>query len=165
MIRTSVEEMFFPNYSQEIRFGALSLSGQGQAAYGGCSVEFKNSAVAARATAFDSPLFTFVKNHGIGLTKAVPPGYRATWEDRSKLAAAKLGLKAAGVPHSEYADLLLPPSTGLESDCMEVHIHGPLSRNSISMVHMIAAKRREDRALQKVAMNSLKAAAISAEIE
>lgn len=162
-IRTSVEDAYFPNYSRQIRFAALSLSGEGHAAYGSCSVRLKDSAIANRATVFELPLFVFAEEHKIGLGKPIPPGFRATWGTRGKLAASKLGC-AMIASEIDRAELLLPKPIDTLGDCIEVHIYGPLNRYSFECVVMHEERKREDRLLQRVILSSLKSVGVEVRI-
>jgi hypothetical protein len=155
-VRNSVEEAFFPNYAQHIRFAALSFDGWGQTAYGGCSVELKEVAVRARSTVFDSPLFNFVTKKGVVLTNEIPKGFRATWDDRAKLAAAKIDAASDVSTEQACARLFIPLIENTTSDCMEVHIYGSLNRYSISRVSMVKEKRKADILIQKAVQEMLK---------
>ena len=146
-IRTSVEEAFFPNYSREIRFAALSLSAAGQIAYGSCSVTLKESAISERASVFECPLFEFTKQHNIRVGDDIPPGFRALWDERGKLAVVKVAPALADAK-VDYAEVLLPDSGSTLGDCIEVHIFGPLNTYSFERILMRPEKRREDRFIQ-----------------
>jgi hypothetical protein len=163
-VRTSVEQAFFPNYASSIRFGALSLNGRGQSAYGGCNVELKDVSVEARSTVFDSPLFEFVKQHNVNLAEPIPVGYRATWARKGRLVAAKVDCASDVSTKEKAAEVILPPSADTNSECFEVHIFGPLNRNSISRVSMAQQKRRPDRALQRCILENLQDAGIAVEV-
>jgi hypothetical protein len=154
-VRNSVEEAFFPNYSQHIRFAALSFDGWGQTAYGGCSVELKEVSVRTRSTVFDSPLFNFATNNGVVLTNEVPKGFRATWGDRAKLAAAKIGAASDASTEQTCARLFIPLVEDTRSDCIEVHIYGPLNRHSISRVSMAKEIRKPDILIQEAVREML----------
>lgn len=154
-IRASVEEAFFPNYSREIRFAALSLTDSGHAAYGACSVTLKDSSISNRATVFEFPLFKFAEVKSVKLSEAIPAGHRADWLGRSKLAAVKFDRRVEGMGDDQMAEILLPTPTDTVSDCVEVHIYGSLNRYSIAGVVMTPEKRRADILIQKAVVENL----------
>src|SRR6185312_14817511 len=106
---------FFPNYSKEIRFAALSLTEVGHAAYGCCSARLKTSAIKTRASLLDAPLFSFAQIHNINLGMPIPEGHRAAWVRRPKLATAKFGDKLPD-GNVDFATLLLPEPTDTLAD-------------------------------------------------
>jgi hypothetical protein len=162
-IRASVEEAFFPNYSKEIRFAALSLTEVGHAAYGCCSARLKASAIQTRASLLDAPLFAFAQIHNIQLGTSIPEGHRAAWARKSKLATAKFGDKLPD-GNIDFATLLLPKPTDTLTDCIEVHIFGPLHQLSFDHIHMTKATRKADRLIQRAILAALSDSDIQVEI-
>jgi hypothetical protein len=154
-IRASVEEAFFPSYSKHIRFAALSLRDVGHESYGACSVTIKKGAIASRASVFEFPLVTFADRTGHPLGQPIPPGHRAVWDSRGKLAAAKLGMSCGGMNYGEMADLILPPPTDTLSDCIEVHIYGSFNVHSIARVAIITPKDPIEQAIQRALVGKL----------
>jgi len=146
--RESVDSAVFPHYYREINYGALSLNGVGQTAYGPFSVVLRGAAISERASVFDEPLFPFFKSHGVVVGNPLPPGYRATWQSRDRLAAAKLGprLKPTTNP-VDFPSLMLPSGGNTAGDCIEVHVYGPLHRRAIARVIGRPANRRADKIL------------------
>lgn len=163
-LRASVENAYFPNYAEYIRFGALSLSDTGHVAYGSCSVSLKDSAIISRASVFELPLFKFSQQHKIVLGDKIPPGHRASWGRRARLAVAKLGTKLAD-DRLDFHTLLLPDSTDTISDCIEVNIYGPLNQFSFEKVVIRSEKRREDKLIQKAVAENLARAGIEFRID
>lgn len=143
-IRSSVEEAYFPNFSKQIRFAALSLTDQGHSAYGQCSVSLKPSAISERASVFEMPLFEFAKSQSLNVGCKVPPGHRAPWAARGKLVCAKLGSHCAGLSSKEMAALLMPEPSDTLSDCVEVHIFGSINKFSIHKVVISNSTNRAD---------------------
>lgn len=152
-VRSSFEEAYFPGYSPEIRFGALSLDGSGHVAYGSCAINLKNSAIAARASVFERPLYNF--SQGLNLAKPIPPGHRADWDGRAKLASTKASEALASASFSDFQGILLPPPTDTASECIEVHIYGALNIHSIKLVSFYSPKRTADQSIQQVIIDEL----------
>ena len=148
--RESVDSMMFPHYHREISFGALSLTGIGHTAYGPYSIVLKEVAIRDRTSVFHEPLFPFFRSRGIVVGDAVPPGFRATWSDRGRLAAAKHGSQlTAHTDPDDFQDLLLSPGGDTEGDCIEAHVYGPIHRRAIWRVMGTAPRRRADQILVK----------------
>ena len=88
--RPGVDATLFPHYHEQIRFAALSLDGRGAGSYGGCSIVLKESIIAHRTTVFEENSLVFCRRHRVVAGGPLPPGYRAVWDERARLAAAKL---------------------------------------------------------------------------
>jgi hypothetical protein len=148
--RAALESAMFPHYHTEINYGALSLTGAGHTAYGPYAVTLRDVAIRDRASVFQEPLFPFFSRHKIVAGTDIPPGYRATWWDRGRLAAAKHGKDLTPSTHPQgFQDLLLPPDGDTEGDCIEVHVYGPIHRRAIERVIGSKPKRKADRILLK----------------
>lgn len=84
-----------------------------------------------------------------------PPGYRAVWDERSKLCVAKLGGELRPeTPPSEFPRLLLRQATEREeSRFIEVHIWGSMSVRSVERVTLMrGGKRRKIRKAFELAL-------------
>lgn len=90
LARGAVDATFFPYYQKEIRFAALSLNDRGPVAYGACSIVLKEPFVAHRASVCEENTLVFCRRHQIIVGSPPPPGYRAVWSERPRLATAKL---------------------------------------------------------------------------
>jgi len=90
-LRPVAERAMFPGYQREIRFAALTLDGVGLSNYGKCSIILRTDMIAHRASVFEENCVLFMDRHAIRIADAhrLPPGYRADWNDRKKLCAAK----------------------------------------------------------------------------
>jgi hypothetical protein len=143
--RRIADSIMFPYYEKDIRFAILSLDGVGATAYGDCSVVLKAFAISERATVFEENSVLFCEKRGLGVAQLLPPGYRATWEDRGILATAKL--ESRFVPETSAAEFpsILVGRTG--QDFVEVHIFGSLSRDSIERIVARRPKTEVDRIL------------------
>ena len=143
--RRVADSIMFPYYEEHIRFAILSLDGVGATAYGDCSVVLKDVAISERATVFEENSVLFCERHGLGVAKPLPPGHRATWEDRAILATAKLEPRFAPATSAGEFPAILVGNTG--QDFVEVHIYGPLSRGSIERIVARKPKTEVDRVL------------------
>jgi hypothetical protein len=75
----------------------------------------------------------------------LPPGYRATWEDRGILATAKLEPRLAPTTTASEFPAVLVGETG--QDFVEVHIYDKLNRDSIERIVARQPKTEADRIL------------------
>lgn len=157
--RGAVDSTIFPNYREEIRFGALTLTGRGvEANYGGYSMVLKNLAITSRTTFFEENTFLFVQRHKIIVGDLIPPGYRATWKDRSTLAKAKLHSKLDKTKkRHDYPGILLSFGGSPEkNDFIEAHIYGPIHRRAIEKVIGPAPQNPADKVLWSSLKRKLK---------
>jgi hypothetical protein len=91
--RMKVGAQLYPMYQQHIHYAALSPDGRGLTSYGPVAMRWRvtPSYLGRRASLLEEDSFKFYDRHSLGgLGAAVPAGYRAAWEDRARLAAAKL---------------------------------------------------------------------------
>lgn len=152
--RGTVDSMFFPNYHEHIVFAALSLNHRGLSAYGPHSLELKDQMISHRATVFESNTVTFVRAHKLEATSPIPLGYRASWENRGKLAKAKLHAKLdAQTTKLDYPEILIDNEGETDSpDFIEVHIYQGFSRRAINRVTFAKKTKRPD----NIIINSIK---------
>jgi len=150
--RLLADDLVFPHYREQIRFAALSMDGRGMKHYGDCSLVLKELGIQDRATVFEENSLYFCIKRSLGVKdNKVPAGYRATWRERDKLAAAKLesaldaGMKADAFP----GIMVRAGKTAEEDEFIEVHIYGPLHRRNIGRLVAQKPKQRADRAILK----------------
>jgi hypothetical protein len=135
--RAAVNATLFPHYQDEIGFGMLSLNDHGLTTFGPYVILLREALIASRSTVFERNSVVFfqeMKDTKVG--DAVPPGYRAIWMRRDKLAMAKHygGIGPATAP-GEYPSILMKPGpTPQHDDFIEVHIYGPIHRRAIEKV-------------------------------
>jgi hypothetical protein len=134
--RSGIDGTFFPFYHEEIRFGALSLNGTGTGSYGGYAIVIKDDAISARTSVFEENTLVFARKHRVPAGGPIPSGYRATWEERNKLAVAKLHTRLSKATDPQaFSGILLNVGGGTDrDDFIEVHIYGPLHRRAIEVV-------------------------------
>ncbi len=138
VLRVLTDDALFPGYKQNIRFAALTLDGLGLSNYGACSMVLRTDRIAHRATVFEENTVTWMTKHQIRVSSSdrLPQGYRATWEERGKLAVAKLaGEIDPGLQAESFPGLLLDQGSSTREDrFIEVHIWGPLTVRSLECV-------------------------------
>jgi hypothetical protein len=163
--RLLADDLLFPYYRDQIRFAALSLDGRGVTSYGDCSLTLRDVAIQDRSTVFEENSLTFSSHTQSSIGDSIPPGYRATWEQRDVLAAAKLGSRLDPMME-EFADLMISPgSAGAGDDFIEVHIYGPLHRHSLSQVIARPPIRKADLTILREVRRLLEQAGILMIIE
>ena len=161
------DDLLFPHYKREIRFAALSLDGLGPASYGTCSLVIREVAIRERATVFEENSLYFCGDRGLGVGRPVPLGYRAVWDERDQLATAKLeSLLKSGMQPREFTGILLRTSgKTIREEFVEVHIYGPLHRQSIERLVVRQPKRPAERAILKEIERKLKTASVGATVD
>lgn len=91
--RELVEIKLFQRARYQIRYAALSLGGIGLAKYGEFCLYLNEELIRDRTSLLEENSFNFFKRHPIQPKTPMLQGYRAIWQDRGKLAVAKLGKK------------------------------------------------------------------------
>jgi len=141
--REASDVRMFPSYNEDIRFAALSLDGKGALAYGDCSLVLKSIAIERRASVFWENAVEFCNRVCPEQNKPIPPGYRATWPLRAKLAAAKgepvLDRQAT---LDEFSRILLDGGR-----FVEVHVYGPFNRDSFDRLLIRRSSKKFDRVM------------------
>lgn len=146
--RRIADAIIFPYYEQDVRFASLSLDGLGVTEYGDCSMVLKDVAISERATVFEENSVYFCKKFRLGVADLLPPGYRATWDDRGMLAVSKLEPEfTSGTTAAEFASIL---SARSGQDFVEVHIFDKLDRGSIERIIARSPETVEDKALLRI---------------
>lgn len=164
--RDSFERILFPNYADEIIYAALSLDGKGPEAYGDAHLELKDSLISKRTSVFDENVLNFAKKHKMQAGDNPPAGYRASWNDRGKLAVAKLHSKIdENTPIEDFSHiLLLDDGTTDGVELIEAHINGTISSKTIEKVHLKQPVARDDRLMWKIVEEKLSNNGISVEL-
>ena len=168
VLRAVSDDAIFPGYKKDIRFGVLSITGMGLTNYGDCSLVLKSNMIAHRASVFEQNSVVFMEQHGVSISKAhdLPKGYRATWNDRGKLATAKIaGEITMNTEPDEYANLLLSEgNTPADDRFIEVHIWGPMTIRTFERVIANRPKKRLKRIILKALEERLQEANVDLEI-
>ncbi len=159
--REASDVRLFPHYHKEIRYAALSLDGRGATAWGPCSLILKAAAISHRATAFWQNAVDFCNAVCPRQDEPIPPGFRAVWASRAKLAAAKgEPMVLSTTTAAEFPRILLEGAR-----FVEVHIFGPFDRQSIEKVLVPAPTTRADRALVSGIRSVIKKAGLAIVVE
>jgi len=160
--RRIADATLFPLYEKRIRFAALSLDGVGVRNYGDCSLVLREGLVADRTTVFEENSAVFVRDRGSRL----PPGRRATWDQRSRLCVAKLAAAIhAGTTPSDYPGLLLHQGATLEEDrFVEAHIWGPLTVRTCERVILVPKGKMRGQAFRKALRSRLAVVGVDLEV-
>jgi hypothetical protein len=166
--RAGADEAVFPGYKKKIRFAALSLDDTGLTNYGGCSIVLRTDMIAHRASVFEENSTIFMKHHHIETweTPHLPRGYRATWDDRAKLRAAKLFSRIdATTSTGEYSTLLLREgTTTADDDFVEVHIWGSMTRRTMEQVTITERLRHGQGTIVKALKEKLREASVKVKV-
>jgi hypothetical protein len=141
VLRGVAEHALFPGYKDSIRFGALSLDGEGVHNYGECYITLKLRMVKHRTSLYtdNNVVFTvYEQKAAMADAENLERGHRATWDERHKLCIAKLGsgLDAKLAP-GDFAKLLLQQGRTTKDDrFVELHIWGPITIRSVQSVRV-----------------------------
>ncbi|MGR9449147.1 hypothetical protein [Rhizobium leguminosarum] len=142
--RVQWENALFPNYSEKVIFGSLSLGERGMRNYGDVAMVLRDDAIENRSSVFEENGLVFSKRYTIRLDQVLPKGYRATWHDRGLLAVAKLvKFLRPGMTISDFEGLLQKDAGGgAGDDFVEFHLYGTFNRDVIEKA--VATPEPED---------------------
>ncbi|TVS19764.1 MAG: hypothetical protein EA424_07345 [Planctomycetaceae bacterium] len=138
-IRPAAETAFFgDDVKRLIHFAALSPDDQGLSSYGECSVTLRTNLTNYRTSLLENNMLVFFKEkcEDYWRTERIPRGYRAAWEDRARLAVAKLGERLKpDHKDAEFAAILLTrgPSTA-DDEFIELHVLGSITVRTIEKI-------------------------------
>lgn len=144
--RRAVDAILFGGYAHEIRFAALSIDGKGLESYGAFTMVLREVTVFKRSTVLEENSFDFVERHGLKPGSSIPMGYRAVWENRQKLAVAKLAdFITSDTDGVEFASLLLYSDGDRKRDrFIEVQMFGSFNTDAIESVRGSSTWKRAD---------------------
>ena len=125
--RAAVDGFLFPNFGRKITFAALSLDGKGIRQYGNSTVVLKEKMIAYRASLLEEDSIQFFNQSGKMEAERLN-GYIATWEDKHKLAVAKLADRTTpdDTPDT-FVKILLDDGDGknmADTKFIEIHVFG-----------------------------------------
>lgn len=134
--RAAAENTINPIFYRELNIAALTLNNIGMTYYGAYSVLLRDANIRHRATVFEENPFNFNQRHGVVSGTDAPPGYRAPWADRGKLAMAKLQPWIDSETTEAQFSALLMGQDGTDENCdfIEVHIYDPIHKAAIERV-------------------------------
>ena len=140
--RGVADSRLFPHYKQMICFAVLSLNELGPPYYGRCSLTFEEALLSHRTSVFEENSVKFLGRHGFRL----PPGYRAPWPARSKLAAAKAAPRITpSASARDFDELLMTQDiNAADPDFIEVHIFGAIHHSAIAKIRFWPINQKRD---------------------
>lgn len=156
--RRAVGGTLFGSYAREISYAALSLDGSGPHSYGPYALKLRDVAVRNRATVLENNSYDFVQKHELKPGDRPPLGYVASWENRNKLAVAKLAeFLTPTMTTADFQGLLLSSAGNRATDeFIEVLIYGTFDFNAIESVKGSSALgSRDERALLRMVKQHL----------
>jgi hypothetical protein len=146
LLRAVADETVFHGYKEQVRFAALTIDGKGLKNYGDFFMVLREEMIAGRANFFEENSVLWMKRHNLNYNDfdKLPPGSRATWPERGRLAVAKLGTKLeTTTTSSDFTALLLQSgATSEQDDFIEVHIYGDLSIHSVKQLILDTPRRK-----------------------
>ncbi len=142
--RTMVDGYLYGDNGRDIVFAALSLDGAGLLTYGDCTVIINEPAIALRATVIEENSFNFAGRHKFDINKL--KGYRSVWNDKLKLAVAKLEKRIENSSTKEdfVRFILFTDGDRHSEEFIEVHIYKALFPVAIKSIHIPATKSAKD---------------------
>jgi len=145
-LRLQTERKLFGDNMKQIHYATLTLSDNGPSPYGSCHIFLKESMIAHRASVFEENSVLFMRAKNVTIWGALPAGYRTTWADRMKLAAAKLADKLTSTTtNADFADILLNPgTTTADGDFIEVHVFGTMTLRTFERIVIEPGRSRRD---------------------
>jgi hypothetical protein len=135
--RTKAGVDIHSGYESEIHFGALTPVGMSAPErYGDYDLAFRDEMISHRTTFFhENSARWWYRNVAAAPQSPIPKGYRSLWEDRTKLAVAKLADRLKPKPDPGLvASLLLDPDAPDGGDFVEAHVYGRISLRSFKRI-------------------------------
>lgn len=150
VLRRVADTALFHEQYKNIRFAALTLDNKGLSNYGDCYMILKDDMIAHRASVFEENSILFMEHHDILVaeTHNLPKGYKATWDERTKLCIAKLSGKIdKNTPKDDFPGILLKQgNTSADDEFVEVHIWGPITIRAVERIEFLGPKNKYKRA-------------------
>jgi hypothetical protein len=148
--RQSIDANLFPYYFGLIHFAALTLDKSGPQSYGECAFIFREKSISHRTSVFEENTLVFCKKNAVPAGQSPPPGFRASWDDRHRLAAAKLHQEIGPTtPPVDFAGIFLKQKGGRAADeFIEAHVYGMLD---VKAVERFVAPKPTNKADQTLA--------------
>lgn len=137
--RRVADQVFFPGYAEDIRFGILACEGADPPAnYGNCAIVLDEQAIAHRVSFFETntTLWCMGADRESGDTLTPPAGSRAAWTNVADLVAVKHLSSLGDNPTAADVAVVLVATGGDTSadDFIEAHIFGGFTNRAIVSV-------------------------------
>jgi hypothetical protein len=145
--REIVGGRLFPTYKHNIQYAALSPNGRGlESGYGPVAVRWQvtREYLGRRSSLTEENSYTFFGKYSLGgINASVPLGYQSVWEDRAKLAAAKLASRlTSATGQNDLPGLLLHEGPSRQQDeFIEIAIYAEEGLDTQD-VDMVTVQRR-----------------------
>jgi hypothetical protein len=142
-----VDALLFHGHSNDFRRGVLSLGAVGPINYGTCSLTLRNELIAHRTSFLEEESIRFVERRTRARAmRKIPAGYRAVWDDRGRLAVAKLAKLINSQTRADmFQSLLLRNGkTAFEDDFIEAHVWGPITIRAVESVTIVGKRSRAE---------------------
>jgi len=150
-MRLEVDAKLFPYFGQLVHFSVLSLENQAPTSYGECILFLRETSIAHRTTVFEENTLVFCRKHAIRTGDRPPPGYRAVWTDRHRLAVAKLhGKIDINTTPAAFAGILMQSKGATDTDeFIEAHIYGKLDLTAVERLRTPKPNLKDDQVLAR----------------
>lgn len=146
--RFAASGKLFGCYASQIHYGILSFDGIGLKNYGTVFVTLKDIAVKERVSFLHENSYFFIERHKSSMNNDLPKGFRANWQNRAELVAAKLEpMLKANTNIVDWASLLVRQGADRSQDsCIEAHIFNGFNADSINAIDFAdSGNSREDK--------------------
>ncbi len=137
--RYGVGGILFGASAPKIKYGCLSLSGAGLSTYGEVFFRLRNVAIQNRTSFLEQNSYEFVRRNHLTPGAPIPDGHRATWDNRQKLAIAKLAARLPSKQGKSVWQPLLVVTDGKNrenDDFIEAHIYDSFDVNAVQDVRL-----------------------------
>ena len=133
-LRRLAGDALFTDYADKVHFASVSLDGTGVENYGEAWLQLRSHCVDHRASAFTSNSATFMQ--AISYNQSAAIGHRSTWDERHKVAIAKLAASiTTGATSADLSGLLTRQrATSVDDEFVEVQIYGSMTVCTIERV-------------------------------
>lgn len=134
--RIMIDSRFFGNFAEKIVFAALSTDGQGIHAYGNCTITIEEAAITHRTSLLEEDSFRFfekLEQKGKKIEYQGAQGFIATWDEKHKLAVAKLANKIDNKDTlTTFSEKLVAEKSSKDlAQFIELHIFGDFPKEAI----------------------------------
>ena len=152
--RRVVESWLFGQYADQIVYASLSSDGTGLASYGLVHMTLDERTIAHRASVLEENSVTFARRYLPG--SPPPKGYRSTWSDRGRLAAAKLEPKLVSeIEERDLPTLLLNSGERYNDEFLEVHIYGSFNWQAVAAIRVTMPESSPLTAIEQTLLKAL----------
>jgi hypothetical protein len=145
--RAVIDSVIYGTYGKDMIHAALSLNRQGLNSYGNCSMILDEKAIKNRATTLEENSYSFVETHKLNLENLeIPIGYRSNWQNKLKLAVAKLHKKInQDSNEKDFCEMVLFSDGERDSEYfIEVHVYKEITNFAIKIMYIPKPNNRRD---------------------